>query len=58
MNNHAEERNAEWRSCRHPSCTCEVEPEAVYCSVQCEAMEEIPDIDCRCGHAQCQGRAD
>lgn len=44
--------------CKHPPCTCKVPPGTGYCSAQCEAMEKTPDIDCRCGHAECKGRAD
>ena len=44
--------------CKHPPCTCKVEPGTSYCSEQCEAMETTPDIDCRCGHVACEGRAD
>jgi len=42
--------------CRHPSCTCTTKS-GKYCSAQCEAMSQIPDIDCRCGHPGCKGRA-
>ena len=40
----------------HPPCTCTTKS-GKYCSPQCEAMEKTPDIDCRCGHASCGGRA-
>jgi hypothetical protein len=40
--------------CAHPVCTCTVSS-GKYCSTQCEAMEKTPDIDCKCGHAVCQG---
>ena len=42
--------------CGHPSCTCTTKSEK-YCSAQCEATSQIPDIDCRCGHPDCKGRA-
>jgi hypothetical protein len=29
-----------------------------YCSVACEAMESMPDIDCHCEHADCKGHVD
>jgi hypothetical protein len=29
-----------------------------YCSVACEAMENMPDIDCHCGHEGCKGNVD
>ncbi len=44
------------RKCAHPNCTCDSGSEK-YCSAQCEAMEKTPDIDCRCGHPGCKGRA-
>lgn len=47
---------ADAKKCAHPNCTCNVRDKK-YCSEQCEAMEETPDIDCRCGHPGCQGRA-
>jgi hypothetical protein len=43
------------KKCAHPPCTCSTSDK--YCSPQCEAMEKTPDIDCRCGHASCRGRA-
>jgi nucleotide-binding universal stress UspA family protein len=42
--------------CGHPSCTC-TSKSGKYCSAQCEAMSQTPDIDCRCGHPECKGRA-
>jgi hypothetical protein len=42
--------------CAHPACTC-IPTSGKYCSAQCEAMEKMPDIDCRCGHLVCEGRA-
>lgn len=40
--------------CAHPVCTCQITT-GRYCSVECEAMEKVPDVDCRCEHKQCQG---
>jgi nucleotide-binding universal stress UspA family protein len=42
--------------CAHPACTC-IPRSGKYCSAPCEATETMPDIDCRCGHAECKGRA-
>lgn len=42
--------------CAHPPCTC-TPRSGKYCSAQCEAMEERPEIDCRCGHPGCGGKA-
>jgi hypothetical protein len=28
-----------------------------YCSVECETVKRMPDIDCRCMHTGCRGRA-
>ena len=44
------------KKCAHPACTC-TPASGKYCSAQCEAMEETPDVDCRCGHPECKGRA-
>lgn len=48
---------SESKKCAHPVCTCQVTTEK-YCSTQCEAMEEIPDLDCKCTHAVCAGRTE
>ena len=45
---------AEGEKCAHPVCSC-VSTSGKYCSLQCEAMEKTPDIDCSCGHAECKG---
>jgi hypothetical protein len=29
-----------------------------YCSAQCEAARDTPDIDCKCEHPGCAGRID
>jgi len=44
------------KKCAHPPCTCTTKGDK-YCSPQCEAVEETPDIDCRCGHPGCKGKA-
>jgi nucleotide-binding universal stress UspA family protein len=44
------------RKCAHPPCTCTVRS-GKYCSAHCEGMEERPEIDCRCGHPDCRGKA-
>lgn len=41
--------------CAHPPCTCDVEEGDKYCSVECEAMEDTPDLACECPHADCKG---
>jgi len=40
--------------CAHPVCSC-MTTAGKYCSVECEAMEKTPDIDCRCEHSGCKG---
>lgn len=42
--------------CAHPVCSCLV-TSGRFCSAQCEAMEKMPDIDCRCQHAVCKGHS-
>lgn len=42
--------------CAHPNCSCDAGSQK-YCSPQCEAMEKTPNIDCRCMHPGCKGRA-
>jgi hypothetical protein len=45
------------KKCEHPICSCQVS-EGRYCSVECEAMEKMPDVDCTCPHAACTGRTE
>jgi hypothetical protein len=40
--------------CAHPVCSCPA-GSGKYCSVECEAMEKVPDIDCSCNHSNCKG---
>ena len=46
----------ETKKCAHPPCTC-TPRSGKYCSAPCEAMEKSPEIDCRCGHPDCEGKA-
>jgi hypothetical protein len=46
----------EAQKCVHPNCTCMTTEK--YCSAQCAAMEKMPDIDCKCTHPACKGRAE
>ena len=48
---------SETKKCAHPVCACQVTSEK-YCSTQCEAMEEVPDVDCKCPHSICAGRTE
>src|SRR5271156_4022400 len=41
--------------CAHPICSC-LTTTGKYCSIECEAMEKTPDIDCHCEHAGCKGK--
>ncbi len=43
--------------CAHPICSC-MTTSGGYCSIECEAMEKMPDIACHCGHAVCIGDTD
>jgi len=42
--------------CKHPACSCLAAEGSSYCSLQCEAVKGMPDIDCRCTHPGCKGR--
>jgi hyperosmotically inducible periplasmic protein len=46
--------SAKAEKCAHPLCLC-LTTSGKYCSTQCEVMEKTPDVDCSCGHAECQG---
>ena len=45
------------KKCAHPCCSCAV-TNGQYCSVECETMEKMPDIECHCGHFGCKGEID
>jgi hypothetical protein len=45
------------KKCEHPICSCQV-TDGSYCSAECEAMEETPDVDCLCPHANCTGHTE
>ena len=42
---------------RVAACSCTAAQGSDYCSAQCEAVKTTPDIDCRCTHPGCKGRA-
>ena len=46
--------SAKAEKCAHPLCLC-LTTSGKYCGTQCEVMEKTPDVDCSCGHAECQG---
>lgn len=47
--------------CAHSPCTCRPSGASLYCSTHCQAEAEresaanLPDEQCLCGHADCQG---
>jgi hypothetical protein len=43
------------KKCAHPPCICQVQPHERYCSIECEAMEDTPDLACECHHPACEG---
>jgi hypothetical protein len=45
------------KKCAHPICTCEV-TDGKYCSVECEAMEKMADVNCTCPHKVCKGHTE
>jgi hypothetical protein len=45
------------KKCAHPNCSCLADADSKYCSAACAAVENMPDIDCRCGHPGCKGKA-
>jgi hypothetical protein len=40
--------------CAHPVCSC-LASSGKYCSIECESMAKMPDIDCLCKHSDCKG---
>ena len=40
----------------HPNCSCQVRGRGKYCSAQCEAAGDAPDIDYKCEHPGSPGR--
>jgi hypothetical protein len=53
-NHNTEIASTNTAKCAHPICSC-LAISGKYCSVECEAMEKMPDIDCRCEHNDCAG---
>ena len=47
---------AKENKCEHPPCSCKPADGSKYCSVECEAMEDTPDLACLCPHAGCTGK--
>jgi hypothetical protein len=45
----------EARTCKNPTCNCRVEDDARYCSANCEGAGDVTQIDCDCGHPECEG---
>ena len=41
---------------RASPCSCKASDGSKYCSVECEAMETTPDLECLCPHAGCKGK--
>jgi hypothetical protein len=48
---------SEAKKCAHPNFSCKAPEGKAYCGVQCETAAKTPDIDCKCGHPGCKGRA-
>jgi hypothetical protein len=46
---------AEERKCKNPPCTCETKPGDKYCGPSCEGTGQTIELDCDCGHEECQG---
>lgn len=47
----------EAQKCAHPICSC-MTTSGAFCSIACETMAKMPDIDCHCGHDGCKGETD
>jgi hypothetical protein len=45
----------EARTCKNATCNCRVEDGAKYCSANCEGAGDTTQIDCDCGHPECEG---
>jgi hypothetical protein len=45
------------KKCAHTVCSCQV-TEGKYCSAECEAMEDTPDVNCTCPHRNCTGHSE
>ncbi len=46
------------KTCAHPSCSCSLPPDRMYCSEACRQSAERPTPTsnaCECGHVQCAG---
>jgi len=46
---------ADEKKCKNPPCTCPPQPDGKYCSASCEGTGDTIELDCDCGHDECQG---
>jgi len=51
----AEDKDKEEEQCKNPVCTCKPQPGGKYCSASCEGAGKTIELDCDCGHPECQG---
>ena len=49
---------AEDKKCAHPSCRCRARDDSKYCSTYCESAGSTVEIQCNCGHPECEVKAD
>jgi hypothetical protein len=41
------------KTCKHPTCTCEIPEDQDYCSQICQDAQGLIELICECGHAAC-----
>lgn len=45
----------EMEQCQNPVCGCKPLADGDYCSASCEGVGSTVEIDCDCGHPECDG---
>lgn len=43
------------KTCKNASCSCPATEGTKYCSASCEGTGSTIELDCDCGHKECEG---
>jgi hypothetical protein len=44
------------KKCANAACTCPAPEKSKYCSAHCEGIGDRSEINCLCGHPDCNGK--
>jgi len=42
------------KKCEHPSCHCPAKEGSDFCGAYCEGLADTPEVQCACGHPECE----